>query len=70
MSDVDPKTSRVDVEMSLSWAEGHPGLFVKAFREHQAWFPAGEWTSRVDLSRAHFVTLTAIRSLAEVEGVS
>jgi hypothetical protein len=57
----EPCTTRVEVEMSLSWCVQHPDLYIRAVREFDEKYPAPTWARRVDTSRTGFIVLVGER---------
>lgn len=53
--------SRVDTEFSNVWATEHPALFVEGVQRFQRDYPTLAWRHHVDLSRAGFIKLIAVR---------
>lgn len=56
-----PHVSRVNVEMSLGWADENPALFIQKFRDMGVYCPSSEWTHTLLLHRPGFVILEANR---------
>jgi len=43
--------SRVEVEMSMNWAEQNPSLFVKEFLEFKKEYAYSGWNVNIEMSR-------------------
>ena len=53
--------TRSEKEMNFGWAQANPELFVRSVMAFQTEFPITDWQHHVDLSRAHFMKLIAVR---------
>jgi hypothetical protein len=68
-AEIAENVSRTETEFNFVWAENNPELFAQGVKAFQTKTPITHWQHFVDLGRAGFITLIAVRRPQPFESV-